>query len=130
MIGLDVNGCDNRPEWGYCKNDGCKEEAFPIWTRGDYPDDPDLLLCPKHIGELIDNLRADVAVALLPWTRLASADEASHYPDALMIDGPGGRYVYLGDAALRSELATLRRLLDEAQAEVHRRRSMPWLNEV
>jgi len=56
MMSLDVNGYDNTPEWGYCKTEGCKEEAFPIWLSGDYPDDPDLLLCPKHIGARIKEL--------------------------------------------------------------------------
>lgn len=61
MMGLDVNGNDNSPEWGYCTAEGCTEEAFPIWKSGAEPDDPDLLLCPKHIGELIGRLEADAA---------------------------------------------------------------------
>lgn len=60
-MGLDVNGNDNQPEWGYCHTEGCKEGAFPIWKSGAYPDDPDLLLCPKHLGELIGSLEADAA---------------------------------------------------------------------
>lgn len=53
MTSIDVNGDDNTPEWGTCKAEGCKEDAFPIWLAGEYPDDPDLLLCPKHIGARI-----------------------------------------------------------------------------
>jgi hypothetical protein len=59
-MSLDVNGNDNSPEWGWCRTEGCKEEAFPIWKTGDYPDDPDLLLCPKHIGELIADLSGQI----------------------------------------------------------------------
>lgn len=71
MMGLDVNGYDNQPEWGYCHKEGCKEEAFPIWKSGDYPDDPDLLLCPKHIGLLIGDRDAKLrrAEADAGWLR-------------------------------------------------------------
>lgn len=55
---IDVNGNDNTPEWGYCTVKGCEEEAFPIWTSGEYPDDPDLSLCPTHIGARLFELRA------------------------------------------------------------------------
>jgi hypothetical protein len=47
---MDVDGNDNGPEWGYCTHPGCRHAAFPIWLSGDYPDDPDLFLCPTHIG--------------------------------------------------------------------------------
>jgi hypothetical protein len=50
---IDVNGNDNQPEWGYCTVAGCKEAAFPIWFSGGEPDDPDLYLCPTHIGARI-----------------------------------------------------------------------------
>lgn len=60
-MGLDVNGYDNTPEWGWCHTEGCKEEAFPIWKSGEYPDDPDLLLCPRHIGLLIRQQEAGAA---------------------------------------------------------------------
>lgn len=50
---IDVNGNDNTPEWGYCTVAGCEEAAFPIWLSGEEPDDPDLYLCPKHIGARI-----------------------------------------------------------------------------
>lgn len=60
-MSIDVNGHDNTPEWGYCKAaQGCKEEAFPIWKSGDAPDDPDLLLCPKHLGLLIGDLSRQI----------------------------------------------------------------------
>lgn len=59
-MSIDVNGYDNTPEWGYCTTPGCKEEAFPIWKSGDYPDDPDLLLCPKHLGLLIGDLSRQI----------------------------------------------------------------------
>lgn len=61
MTGLDVNGNDNTPEWGYCSAEGCREGAFPIWKSGDAPDDPDLLLCPTHLGRLIGQQEADAA---------------------------------------------------------------------
>lgn len=54
---MDVDGNDNSPEWGYCTAHGCKNAAFPIWYAGDYPDDPDLLLCEVHIGAEIARLR-------------------------------------------------------------------------
>lgn len=55
---MDVNGNDNEPEWGYCTAPDCREAAFPIWLSGEYPDDPDLLLCERHIGAEIARLRA------------------------------------------------------------------------
>lgn len=54
---MDVNGNDNQPEWGYCTAPGCHDAAFPIWLAGEYPDDPDLLLCETHIGAEIARLR-------------------------------------------------------------------------
>jgi len=67
-MSIDVNGYDNSPEWGTCKAEDCKEDAFPIWLAGDYPDDPDLLLCPKHIGARI--LRAETAQKA--WTEIGA----------------------------------------------------------
>jgi len=60
-VSIDVNGNDNSPEWGWCQAEGCDETAYPIWESGGYPDDPDLLLCEKHIGETIARLRAALA---------------------------------------------------------------------
>lgn len=57
---MDVDGNDNSPEWGYCTHVGCRQEAFPIWLSGGYPDDPDLLLCPIHLGS-----RMNGAIVLL-----------------------------------------------------------------
>lgn len=53
---MDVDGDDNEPEWGYCTAEGCTEAALPIWLSGDFPDDPDLFLCIKHIGAEIVRL--------------------------------------------------------------------------
>lgn len=53
---MDVNGNDNAPEWGYCTTPGCSEPAEPLWFSGGFPDDPDLLLCYKHIGMLVGSL--------------------------------------------------------------------------
>lgn len=60
---IDVNGNDNQPEWGYCAADGCKEPAYPIWYSGGQPDDPDLLLCERHIGARIAALEQDLNAA-------------------------------------------------------------------
>lgn len=60
---IDVNGNDNQPEWGYCTVPDCGEEAFPIWTSGEYPDDPDLYLCPTHIGARILELEKELTAA-------------------------------------------------------------------
>lgn len=49
---------DEGPEWGWCTLESCHEAAFPIWLSGGFPDDPDLLLCPKHIGAYIARLQA------------------------------------------------------------------------
>ena len=78
---MDVHGNDNTPEWGWCKHDGCREAALPIWLSGDYPDDPDLLLCPKHIGEHIAHLHeaADLAVrGFRRWKRNQKRDGSRH----------------------------------------------------
>lgn len=56
----DIGLLDRGPEWGYCKVDGCDGEAFPLWLSGDYPDDPDLLLCPTHIGAHIAKAKTDL----------------------------------------------------------------------
>jgi hypothetical protein len=49
---MDVHGNDNRPEWGYCQEEGCEEAAIPCYRAGNaYPDDPDDLLCPSHAPE-------------------------------------------------------------------------------
>jgi hypothetical protein len=48
---MDVNGNDNTPEWGYCTIAGCTEAAWPVWLKGSYPDDPDLLLCESHFDQ-------------------------------------------------------------------------------
>ena len=53
---MDVHGNDNTPEWGYCKTPGCNEPAEPLWFSGDFPDDPDLLLCYKHTGAYIGDM--------------------------------------------------------------------------
>jgi len=58
---MDVHGNDNTPEWGYCKTPGCNEPAEPLWFSGDFPDDPDLLLCYKHTGAYIAALEAENA---------------------------------------------------------------------
>lgn len=48
---MDADGNDAAPEWGYCRHpDGCREDALPLWLAGDFPDEPDLRLCQKHIG--------------------------------------------------------------------------------
>lgn len=57
---MDVNGNDNAPEWGWCTYPGCGEAAMPIWLSGEFPDDPDYLLCPQHIGS-----RLNAALVLL-----------------------------------------------------------------
>lgn len=57
---IDVNGNDNQPEWGYCDAPGCPEPAYPLWYAGGPPDDPDLLLCDRHIGARILQLQHDV----------------------------------------------------------------------
>lgn len=54
---MDVHGNDNTPEWGFCTAPGCTNAAYPIWLSGEYPDDPDLLLCETHIGAEIARLR-------------------------------------------------------------------------
>ena len=72
-MSIDVNGNDNRPEWGWCKTEGCKEEAFPIWLSGDWPDEPDLLLCPKHIGLHIASLETQRKA----WTELGAKAQES-----------------------------------------------------
>jgi len=46
------------PEWGYCTETDCKEDAMPFWLSGDYPDEPDMLLCYKHIGSHVAKLRS------------------------------------------------------------------------
>lgn len=53
---VDVN--DNTPEWGWCRTKGCPEPAEPFWFTGEYPDDPDLLLCYKCIGRRMGHLIA------------------------------------------------------------------------
>lgn len=53
---MDVDGNDNTPEWGYCTQPGCSHAALPIWLSGDFPDDPDLLRCERHLGSLINGL--------------------------------------------------------------------------
>jgi hypothetical protein len=60
---MDVNGNDNQPEWGWCNAPDCKNAASPIWLSGDYPDDPDLLLCDRHIGAEIARLRKTLEAA-------------------------------------------------------------------
>lgn len=69
---IDVNGNDNTPEWGYCTIDGCREEAFPIWQSGGFPDEPDHLLCPKHIGLLIGKLETQRRA----WTAIGAKAQA------------------------------------------------------
>jgi hypothetical protein len=53
---MDADGNDNTPEWGYCTYAGCREAATPIWLSGEYPDDPDVLRCPTHLGSLINGM--------------------------------------------------------------------------
>lgn len=81
--GLDVNGFDNQPEWGYCHAPGCTEAAYPIWLSGGPPDDPDLLLCDTHIGRHIAaqdsdlaRARSDLATAIQSRDQARSAEAA------------------------------------------------------
>lgn len=127
---IDVNGNDNTPEWGYCTVEGCKEEAFPIWLSGGYPDDPDLYLCPTHIGarilheetarkayeELATRAEADAAALRDALDRLIRFTETGHYlSDAdraaiaamLTTEHPG--------AALLSELEAARKVVEAAR---------------
>lgn len=61
---MDADGNDNAPEWGYCRHpDGCREEALPLWFAGDFPDDPDLRLCQRHIGLHIARLEDLLGIA-------------------------------------------------------------------
>lgn len=36
---------------------------MPIWLSGDYPDDPDVLRCTRHLGSLINGLAVLLIVA-------------------------------------------------------------------
>lgn len=63
---MDVNGNDNSPEWGWCTWPGCKDAALPIWMSGDFPDDPDFLLCPTHIGSKMNALYC-ILQSIVAW---------------------------------------------------------------
>lgn len=83
---MDVHGNDNTPEWGYCRHpDGCREDALPLWLSGDFPDDPDLRLCQKHIGlhiARLEDLLGTAAAhrsALLTVCELALKDYEAAY---------------------------------------------------
>jgi len=46
---MDADGNDNRPEWGYCQQEGCKEPAIPCYLPdNEPPGEPDDLLCCEH----------------------------------------------------------------------------------
>jgi hypothetical protein len=51
------------PERGYCKLDGCREPALPMWLVGKHPDEPDLFYCHEHTGLLIKVLLGACEVA-------------------------------------------------------------------
>lgn len=95
MFGLDVNGNDNRPEWGYCRAEGCREEAEPVWyPPSDYPDDPDLLLCRKHIGERLKSAQqaiAELTGELRVWQQhYGKAGTVAYNRAAIIIRDAGG----------------------------------------
>jgi hypothetical protein len=77
---MDVHGNDNAPEWGWCRHpDGCREDALPLWLSGDFPDDPDLRLCQRHIGLHIAGL-TEVLRAL--WGAAGTITEGENTGDA------------------------------------------------
>jgi len=65
---IDADGNDNQPEWGYCTTPDCTNAAYPIWLSGEYPDDPDLFLCDRHIGAEIARLREALRQAARMFT--------------------------------------------------------------
>ena len=97
----DIGLLDNRPEWGWCKTEGCDQEAFPIWLSGDYPDEPDLLLCPKHIGARIRNAETEKRA----WTEIGAKAEARADAAELEFNMLHDRYFELGKQLGRCDAA-------------------------